>query len=231
LKTIKIPKSVTIIGENAFAQCTGLTMIILPAKLSRGSGTIGNEAFEHCSELKEIQIPEGVTSIGVRAFASCEKLSGIILPETLLKIGEEAFCKCISLNGIRIPPKIKTIPRLAFTFCEGLEWVTFPESLKIIEEMAFGNCGLRSIELRCSIQEIVYGAFAGTILKEVRLIEGSSFGNLINAFDLLFCHRNTKFLIAYSKNDICNRKRSEAVLTSIGKVTKQRNQADEIFWA
>ena len=59
--------SVTSIGEYAFQNCTNLTSITIP----EGVTSIGSSAFYYCTGLTSVTIPEGVTSIGGRAFSGC----------------------------------------------------------------------------------------------------------------------------------------------------------------
>ena len=65
LTTINIPKSVTYIGEYAFAGCTKLTAI----GDTSGLVTIGRNAFDSCTSLKSIYVPETVDNMGYAAFA------------------------------------------------------------------------------------------------------------------------------------------------------------------
>ena len=64
---IIIPDSVTSIGDNAFAWCTGLTSVTIPNSVT----SIGDEAFSGCSGLTSVTIPNSVTSIGDEAFSGC----------------------------------------------------------------------------------------------------------------------------------------------------------------
>ena len=54
------------IGEYAFAYCSGLTSLAIPSSVS----SIGRAAFSNCSGLTSLSIPSSVTSIGEEAFAN-----------------------------------------------------------------------------------------------------------------------------------------------------------------
>ena len=59
-------------------------------KLSQSLKTIGDMAFYRCSNLKEIEIPNGIETIGNDAFESCG-LSSVVIPTSVKKIGSYAF--------------------------------------------------------------------------------------------------------------------------------------------
>lgn len=75
--------TVASIGANAFNGCTNLTSIILPETI----GEISIQAFEGCSGLTAVQIPEGVTTLETNAFAECTRLASVSLPSTLTSVG------------------------------------------------------------------------------------------------------------------------------------------------
>ena len=66
---------VTSIGDYAFNRCTGMTSIEIPNSVT----SIGNNAFKDCSSLTSITIPNRVTSVGFNAFISCTSLTSIIV--------------------------------------------------------------------------------------------------------------------------------------------------------
>ena len=76
------------IGEYAFAYCSGLTSLTLPA----GITSIGRSAFVGCSGLTSLTLPAGITSIGSYAFSSCSGLTSIyVYPDIVPKMGSDVF--------------------------------------------------------------------------------------------------------------------------------------------
>ena len=67
------PPSITKIYEGAFAGCTNIHSLILPAKLNH----IHNNAFNGCENLIFISLPKTLKNIGRFAFADCTSLSEI----------------------------------------------------------------------------------------------------------------------------------------------------------
>ena len=50
--------------------------------------SIGYRAFEDCSGLTSVTIPNSVTSIGYRAFYNCYGLTSVTIPNSVTSIGE-----------------------------------------------------------------------------------------------------------------------------------------------
>ena len=98
-KNVVIPDTlgggkVTAIGSNAFEYCSSLTSIMIP----EGMKSIDSYAFYGCSSLASIEIPEGVTSIGSFAFFGCQSLMSIKIPESVTSMDTSAFGSCGSLK-------------------------------------------------------------------------------------------------------------------------------------
>ena len=88
--------SVTSIGSLAFDGCTGLTSVVIPNSVT----SIGAGAFSSCSGLTSVTIGNSVTSIGDRAFDQCSGLTSVTIPNSVTTIGEEVFGNCSRLNSV-----------------------------------------------------------------------------------------------------------------------------------
>ena len=106
----------TSIGNSAFENCSGLTSITIPNSVTR----IGEDAFFNCSGLTSITIPNSVTSIGRYAFFNCSGLTSVTIPNSVTSIGNSAFEKCSGLTSVTIPNSVTSIGRSAFDGCSGL---------------------------------------------------------------------------------------------------------------
>lgn len=109
-------KKVLGILDNAFAHRTGITRIYL----LDGLLSIGASAFEGCSSLEKIEIPETVTRIEANAFRDCKALETLVLNEGLLEIGAGAFAGCENLKEVILPDSVTHIDVDAFAGCPNL---------------------------------------------------------------------------------------------------------------
>ena len=150
--------TVTSIGNYAFQFCSSLSEITIPNSVT----SIGNSAFSGCSSLSEITIPNSVTSIGFSVFYGCSSLSEIPIPNSVTEIGNSAFYGCSSLSEITIPNSVTEIGTYAFGNCSSLSEITIPNSVTSIEESAFSRCSsLTEITISNSVTEIGNSAFYG----------------------------------------------------------------------
>ena len=148
-------KLITRIAQEKFKRKLGLTSVRFPKRLT----VIGEDAFS-LSSLEGVIIPEGVTTIETNAFVVSENLKNVVFPTTLVVIDDSAFNGC-AMENIFIPKNVKTIGMLALA-CENLKTVIFEEESKLNElgERAFGSCSnLEEVLLPDSLQSIGHMAF------------------------------------------------------------------------
>ncbi len=124
---LELPDSVTQIGYGAFAECVGLTGIIIPDSVT----SIGNSAFRGCTGLTNVEIPGSVTSIGAEVFSGCTALTSITIPEGVTDIGGWAFSGCTGLLSVSIPASMANIGIAAFSECIWLYEVINNSSLPL----------------------------------------------------------------------------------------------------
>ncbi len=149
---------VTIISSYAFNDCSNLVNIAIPNSVT----SIGEGAFRNCTGLRSITLPDGITSIAPDTFWCCESLTGITIPDSVTSIGENAFYLCESLTGITLPDSVTSIGENAFYLCKSLTGITLPDSVTSIGGWAFYLCkSLTGITLPDSVTSIGEGAFSG----------------------------------------------------------------------
>lgn len=150
-------KMVTKIDSRAFQDCTDITSVTLPDSVKE----IGISAFAGCSSLSDVKLSDSLESIGFGAFYSC-RIQGIALPSSVKEIGGEAFAYCAELSDIALPDGLQTIESRLFFGCAGLQNVEIPSSVRTIVEGAFYNCvNLSDISIPNGVERIENWTFYG----------------------------------------------------------------------
>lgn len=144
---IDIPSSINgerviAIGDKAFYHCSCCSVRI-PDSVSK----IGEKAFSGCCRLSEIVIPDSVHTISDFAFASCTNLTKVVLPKHIEYIPLGAFEMC-AFRTIQIPDSVRFIHAYAFSPCKELIEIVIPKNVEFIDRTAFGGCwNLRNVRL------------------------------------------------------------------------------------
>ena len=155
--------------------CTDTELIIPSEYNGLPVTTIGEYAFNNCSSLTSVVIPDSVTSIGYDTFYGCnsalyteyeygkyignaenpyavligltnKNLSSYTIHENTRIIADYVFYGCERLAGITIPDSVTTIGDDAFVYCDALTSVTIGDSVTTIGDRAFSSCSnLRTI--------------------------------------------------------------------------------------
>jgi len=110
---------------------------------------IGGDAFNGCTGLTSVTIPNSVLNIGNSAFHDCIRLTSAVIPKSVTIIDNWAFANCISLSSVTISNSVTSIGIGAFSECTGLTTITIPSSVTILDEGAFNGCtGFTSIYMK-----------------------------------------------------------------------------------
>ena len=145
LNSVTIGSGVTSIGERAFESCSNLTSVTIPNSVD----SIGSYAFRSCT---------GLTSIAVEAGNSAYSADGGVLFD---KSKKTLICYPAGKTGsYTIPNSVTSIGNSAFYYCTGLTSVTIPNSVNSIGNSAFYSCtGLTSVTIPNSVNRIGTYAF------------------------------------------------------------------------
>ena len=187
LTSVTIGNNVTSIGESAFSNCSGLTSVHISdiaawCKISFSGYESNPLYYAHKlylgeEEIKDLVIPNSVTSIESYAFDGCSGLTSVTIPNSVTGIEWYAFYGCSGLTSVTIPNSVTSIGSHAFQNCRCLASVTIPNSVTSIGGDAFFNCSsLNTIKVPvtdytafCSNK--VLGLIYSRIEKPVQLID------------------------------------------------------------
>lgn len=230
LTSITIPNSLTYVNSPAFQDCKALEYtiydqakylgnaknphVLLVSCLNRditaceaheNTRVIAGSAFDRCTKLASITVPDSIVSAGQNAFKGCDGLtynskssalflgntenpfvilvsaastdiSGCDIPEGTRVIMPYAFKDCNRMTGVSIPDTVVFIGNSAFYRCEWLNAVSIPAGVTKIRASTFFYCiQMSEVRLPESLTVIEDKAFEDSGVSSIRFPEGLTY--------------------------------------------------------
>lgn len=203
LASITIGNSVTSIGSWAFSGCRLNSVYIsditawCSIKFNRESNPLRHaKLYLNGEEVKDLVIPNSMTSIGEYTFEGCTSLTSVTIGNSITSIGIWAFKDCNCLNSVYISDmaawcaikfnsQSNPLGNNALLYLNGkkVKDLVIPNSVTNIGEYTFGGCtSLTSVLIGKNVKGIGYGAFSNcpnltsvTIPKSVSSIGKAAF--------------------------------------------------------
>jgi len=171
-----VDKALYSVGLNRNSAVRRFTVTFSP-----GVTAIEDKAFDFCSTMIGVIIPDSVTSIGNDAFRRCSSLTGMDIPDSVISIGIGAFSQCVSLPAINVGGKNLNYSNIdgvlfnkdrttliQFPGGKATEYI-IPDSVTSIADSAFLGCTLTSVTIPNSVVSIGDEAFSGCYIKNLTI--------------------------------------------------------------
>lgn len=228
-----------VIGNNVFSNCEKLSSVEFPDSLK----TIGNDAFRN-TVIRDIKIPDNVTSLGQNCFADNAWLASASLGKGLIRIGDNVFNNCDKLRSLHIEcnqaasvgdnifkgcilkevtfgKNMDSIPLNLFAYADFAKGsvLIIPKNIIYIQKKAFYKANNLDIQVEGEhLQEIFSSAFEGTDISNAYLPK-----SVVNIHEAAFkdCKNIKDFTVPYNTEIIG----SEAFMgcKNLRKVVAHRN--------
>lgn len=164
LEEVILPEGLTLLYSYMFSGATSIKHITLPT-----TPKVINSAFNGCSGLLELELPNGLTQLG--NMYGCSSLKSLVIPESVTEVG--SLGSCTQLESITLPSGLTGwLPD--FNGCSNLKSITIPDNVIGIDRRNFIGCNsLKTVNISASskLEEIKEEAFQGSSITEIHLPE------------------------------------------------------------
>lgn len=213
LKKVTFGGGATAISGSMLLGCTALETV----EFAQGNkiASIGASAFQGCTSLKSIALPEAVKTVEASTFANCSSLNSVTLGSAVTSIGESAF-KGTALTGIALPATITSIGGSAFKNSALAGEFTLPSGLTALGSEALAGTALTGVVIPASLTSIGDAALAPiATLAKIEVDGGNTAFKLENG--VLLSADGTRLLVTTHEKAGMPESYSNATVTSIDK--------------
>lgn len=141
------------IGENAFKNAS-FSELILPSSLK----AILKNAFQGCTKLKHIDLPECLEYLGEYCFSGTG-LESLHIPDCVKVIPTSCFWNSKSLDTIVLGSKTRALGHSAFSGCVKLNQISLPESVEIISTECFEDTAIKTLIVPSRVYKMSHETF------------------------------------------------------------------------
>lgn len=139
---------------------------------------LGNSAFEGCTAITALTLPEGLTTIGDKAFYNCgpstnkNDIGTLTIPSTVTVEGivstsaSSSFSR-VNFGTVILPDSWESLPNYLFQWSSSLYHVHFPANLKSIGQNCFWASRLMEADLPATLTILGSRCFARTSLESI----------------------------------------------------------------
>ncbi len=170
--------TLTSIGSHAFNGCTNLTSVDLPNLTS----VAGTYAFSACTKLTSISLPKAAFSASAtRTFYNCISLESVDLPLLpTLDLRTSTFYNCSALKNVNLP-LCKSLGAQTFVNCTSLEKISLPSFNGNAYAQEFKGCtALKKVDFGGNVNFPKTQAFQDCTALEALIMRGSTVATLAN---------------------------------------------------
>ena len=157
LNTLVIGGTTTTIQSTTFQGCTALSTVTFEE--GNMVSSIGSSAFASCTSLTSIDIPAAVTTIEQSVFNGCRNLANVTMGDNVTSIGITSFYNT-ALTSITFPSHLTSIGQSAFENSKLTGMLALPAILTSIGTQAFAGTQLTDVIIPAGVTSIGQAAFA-----------------------------------------------------------------------
>lgn len=135
LTSCEIKEGCRYVGADAFNECTSLATVTIPQTVTK----IGVESFKNTG-LSTVNLPSNLKSLDYGAFKECQNLTSIVIPDSVVELEGYNFSDCENLTNVQLGKGLTLLDSGLFKYCTSLSSISIPKNIALIDSFTFSNC-------------------------------------------------------------------------------------------